>query len=85
MIQPLTTPDPCRCPLCAQPNACSMATPGQSASGPCWCTMVQFSPALLQQVPEAARNRACICATCVAASQASSPEPSQELLQTGRA
>jgi hypothetical protein len=46
-----------------------MATPGQAASGPCWCTLVQFSADLLKQVPEAARNKACICAACVAASE----------------
>jgi hypothetical protein len=85
MIQPLTTLDPCRCPLCGQPNACTMMTPGQVASGPCWCTLVQFSADLLKQVPEAARNKACICAACVAASHAPSLEPSQDFLQTRRA
>ena len=63
--------DPCRCPLCGQPNACAMATPTTEAAapGPCWCTLVQFSADLLKQVPEAARNKACICAACVAASE----------------
>jgi hypothetical protein len=46
----------------ATPQACD------AASGPCWCTRVQFSADLLKQVPEAARNKACICAACVAAS-----------------
>ena len=77
--------DPCRCPLCGQPNACvmamKMATPGQAASGPCWCTRVYFSADLLKQVPEAARNKACICAACVAKSQ----DTSQDELQAGRA
>ena len=81
MTQPLTTLDPCRCPLCGQPNACAMATPGLVASGPCWCTLVQFSADLLKQVPEAARNQACICAACVAKSEDTSQDP----LQTGRA
>jgi hypothetical protein len=31
---------------------------------PCWCTRVDFSPELLERVPEAARDRACICAHC---------------------
>jgi hypothetical protein len=35
----------------------------------------------LKQVPEAARNKACICAACVAKSQDALPDP----LQTGRA
>ncbi|PUE51917.1 cysteine-rich CWC family protein [Limnohabitans parvus] len=67
--------DPCRCPLCGQPNACAMAMPQacDAASGPCWCTRVQFSADLLKQVPEAARNKACICAACVAASEQPSP------------
>ena len=72
--------DPCRCPLCGQPNACAMATPGQAASGPCWCTLVPFSADLLKQVPEAARNKACICAACVAKSQ----DTSQDTLPSGR-
>jgi len=39
----------------------------------------------LKQVPEAARNKACICAACVAASHTPSLEPSQDSLQTERA
>ena len=39
------------------------------AAEPCWCTRVHFSADLLNQVPQTARNRACICAACVAASQ----------------
>ena len=63
--------DPCRCPLCGQPNACAMATPTTEAAapGPCWCTLVQFSAELLKKVPEAARHKACIGAACVAASE----------------
>jgi hypothetical protein len=64
--------DPCRCPLCGQPNACAMA--GASAPGPCWCARVHFSADLLAQVPEAARNKACICAACVAVSKDDKPQ-----------
>ncbi len=85
MTQPWNTLDPCRCPLSGQPNACAMATPGQANSGPCWCTRVEFSADVLKQVPEAARNKACICAACVAASPAPNPEPPQDPLQAGRA
>jgi hypothetical protein len=73
--------DPCRCPLCGQSNACAMATPGQAVSGPCWCTRVPFSADLLKQLPEAARNKACICAVCVASSEDTPQGP----LQSGRA
>jgi len=31
---------------------------------PCWCTRVHFSAGLLQQVSEAAKNKACICQRC---------------------
>jgi hypothetical protein len=60
-----------------------MATPkiGAETTAPCWCTLVEFSADLLKQVPEAARNKACICAACVAKSQDALPDP----LQTGRA
>ncbi len=72
-MTPLPAIDPCCCPLCGQPNACAMATPQTAAeavhAGPCWCTRVHFSADLLKQVPEAARNKACICAACVAASE----------------
>jgi hypothetical protein len=56
-----------------------MATPntGAAASSPCWCTLVQFSADLLKQVPEAARNKACICAACVTASEQPSQGKSQ--------
>ena len=66
-LQPPTV-DPCRCPLCGQANACAMAAPVPSAE-PCWCTRVHFSADLLKQVPMVARNQACICAACVAASK----------------
>ena len=76
--------DPCRCPLCGQPNACAMAptNTGATAPGPCWCTQVQFSTDLLKQVPEAARNKACICAACVAASEDAPRNPSQGASQS---
>ena len=82
MTAPLAI-DPCRCPLCWLPNACAMATPkvGSEAAAPCWCTRVPFSADLLKQVPEAARNKACICAACVVKSQ----DTSQDALQAGRA
>lgn len=38
---------------------------GQEA-GTCWCVTAQISPALIAQIPSEARNKACICAACVA-------------------
>ena len=61
--------DPTRCPLCGGDNRCAMEI--QRATGveqaPCWCTSFTFSAELLDRLPEAARNQACICAACVAA------------------
>jgi hypothetical protein len=33
---------------------------------PCWCTQVDFSRELLDQVPGAQRGMACICEACAA-------------------
>ena len=62
----------CRCPLCERPNHCAMEQPQAGQNEPCWCTREQFGAALLQQVPEALRGKACICQACV---QASRPQP----------
>ncbi|MEO8203929.1 MAG: cysteine-rich CWC family protein [Betaproteobacteria bacterium] len=64
---PLTL-DASRCPLCGGANACVMesASPGE----PCWCQRAEFGEALLAQVPEAARRKACICARCALADEA---------------
>jgi hypothetical protein len=58
--------DPCRCPLCGQPNACAneQARVSGEAQPACWCTAVHFSPGLLARVPAEAQRRACICAAC---------------------
>ncbi|WP_317134828.1 cysteine-rich CWC family protein [Rhodoferax lithotrophicus] len=59
------------CPLCGKPNQCAMEM--ERATGvqqpPCWCTQATFSAALLSQISEATRNKACICADCVKTSQ----------------
>jgi hypothetical protein len=56
------------CPLCGKANACAMQA--ERATGlpqpPCWCTKVEFDPRLLEQVPVAARGRACLCPDCAA-------------------
>jgi len=76
MPTPLPALDPCRCPLCGQPNGCAneIARASGTAQPPCWCTTVTFAPALLARVPAQAQRRACICAAC--ATQA--PEPDRQ-------
>ncbi|MBK6869009.1 MAG: cysteine-rich CWC family protein [Burkholderiales bacterium] len=66
-MSPAAAPiDPTCCPLCGQPNRCAMER--QRASGepqpPCWCTEVDFSSTLLDQVPPTARRQACVCRAC---------------------
>lgn len=65
MITPLP-PDPTRCPLCGQSNQCAGQIERSTGSmqPPCWCTTVQFEPALLARVPSEARRKACICHAC---------------------
>ncbi|HBT57020.1 MAG TPA: hypothetical protein DEA92_07795, partial [Pseudomonas sp.] len=52
-------PDPARCPFCAGSNACA------ADSGSCWCFALTVPQGLLALVPEAQRNRACICQRCI--------------------
>jgi len=63
------TPQASLCPICGQPNLCTMEA--ERATGitqpPCWCTQVTISQTVLDRIPAAARNTACVCATCVAA------------------
>jgi len=67
----MTSYAPDTCPLCGQPNQCAIAI--ESATGlpqpPCWCAQTHFSADLLNQIPEAARGVACLCAACIKASQ----------------
>jgi len=67
-MQVVTTPEAHRCPLCGGDNRC--ANEIERASGipqpPCWCVDAHFDAALLARLPEAARGKACICASCVA-------------------
>ena len=60
----LALDDPGRCPLCGGPNDCPLCslTPHK---GPCWCSSIDLSDALLARVPEDRRNQACICSRCV--------------------
>ncbi len=65
-----STPSPCLCPLCGQPNDCAMErAQGKALPEPCWCTTVVFTPELLQRIPEAAQRKACVCRACAQQSQ----------------
>lgn len=65
--------DPCRCPLCGQPNRCAneVARATGVAQPPCWCTTAIFAPELLARVPAEAQRKACICAACAGAAASS--------------
>ncbi|MDE2083095.1 MAG: cysteine-rich CWC family protein [Burkholderiales bacterium] len=57
-----------RCPLCGAPNACQVAGSG-GLDGPCWCTAVAISPAVLQSVPAGQHRAACLCRACATRDQ----------------
>lgn len=56
--------DAARCPLCGQVNECKLCSHTPSKDR-CWCEAEEIPAALLARVPEAQRDRACICRTCV--------------------
>ena len=60
----MNTLDPAICPICGQPNGCRLAA-AIPAPEPCWCTKIQISEKVLRRVPEAAKDRACVCRPCV--------------------
>jgi hypothetical protein len=51
------------CPLCGQPNHCVMAADPNAEE--CWCGDVEFPQELLDQVPEDAIRKTCICQACL--------------------
>ena len=61
--------DPTRCPICHELNICAMEKSKATGSEleRCWCMDVVFTPALMDQVPDAAIGKACVCAKCAAA------------------
>lgn len=72
-MQANVTHDPCRCPLCGNPNSCAFAeNPGVQH---CWCIDVTFPPTLLEQVRCDDRHRCCICHECVLAANLNTPDP----------
>jgi hypothetical protein len=48
------------CPLCQQKNLCNVTSPQG-----CWCTKKKVPTKLIQQVPEEAKGKRCICQACV--------------------
>ncbi|WP_037040358.1 cysteine-rich CWC family protein [Pseudomonas sp. BAY1663] len=60
--------DSSRCPLCGQPNQCAQCDPG--AAQPCWCFSTRIPAELRESIPDAARNKACICARCASGEDA---------------
>ncbi|MEP7051072.1 MAG: cysteine-rich CWC family protein [Pseudomonadota bacterium] len=56
--------DPSLCPLCGESNACGVLQ-GQTE---CWCMALKIPEATLERIPTEAKNVACICARCAAAS-----------------
>jgi hypothetical protein len=56
--------DPTLCPLCGGENNCRLCS-AECDKDSCWCAKVNVPPALLEQVPSALKNQACICQPCV--------------------
>ncbi|MBE2250475.1 MAG: cysteine-rich CWC family protein [Myxococcus sp.] len=71
----MSEPDPARCPLCGEPNACGMAAGSQA----CWCFGATLDPQALAKIPEAAKGKACVCQRCgVKAAAPDAPTPRKE-------
>jgi hypothetical protein len=52
--------DPKRCPLCGDDNDCGTAR----GAGNCWCFAARVPQDVLDRVPAALRNAACVCERC---------------------
>ncbi|WP_263146276.1 cysteine-rich CWC family protein [Pseudomonas sp. RIT-PI-AD] len=53
------------CPLCGQINHCTQSAE-ETREQPCWCFSAPVSRHALHRLPDAARNRACLCPRCAA-------------------
>jgi hypothetical protein len=65
-MEPMSSPDPSRCPCCGQSNRCAQLDPNPDAA-PCWCFEVQIDPQVLEALPAEQRDLACLCPRCAAA------------------
>ncbi|WP_042164255.1 cysteine-rich CWC family protein [Paenibacillus gorillae] len=57
-----------KCPLCGENHSCVMETTTSASGnelGSCWCARETFPKALLDTVPDAYKNAACICKSCL--------------------
>ncbi len=52
--------DEARCPLCGQGNSC-----GAHRDETCWCCEIKMPKGLIELVPQASKNKACICKPCI--------------------
>ncbi|HET8917995.1 MAG TPA: cysteine-rich CWC family protein [Candidatus Binatia bacterium] len=59
-------PDPRRCPLCGDLNACGIAAGEKN----CWCFTELVPPEILKKIPAEARGIACVCRFCVSSQRA---------------
>lgn len=61
-----SSPDAQHCPICGQVNQCAMELAQRTGepAAPCWCTGVTFTAEVLARIPEALRERACVCKAC---------------------
>jgi hypothetical protein len=56
--------EPGICPICGSGNACGLV----AGASTCWCFTTPIPPAALARVPDAARDRSCICQACAMSS-----------------
>jgi hypothetical protein len=52
--------DPSRCPVCGADNDCGSV----AGRAECWCYSLLIGADALACVPDAARNKACLCRDC---------------------
>ena len=57
---------PALCPACGARNDCTLADP-RTATQPCWCFTACIDPAVIEALPPALRNQACLCPRCAQA------------------
>jgi hypothetical protein len=57
------TPCTSRCPLCGEDNQCAQADASAPVSQ-CWCFEATIECDALERLPQAQRNRACLCPRC---------------------
>jgi hypothetical protein len=49
------------CPLCNNLNLCGIS----DTTTPCWCMVENVPKALINQVPDEKKGKACICQACI--------------------